>query len=96
MLMLLSMKATAFNKVDNIFCTFIISGYVDKVVMMEQWQKQWILSLMGSCNGNRLLAAKRMSEISRKEIRECWQLLDEVIPMSTMERLRYCSLGIMD
>jgi hypothetical protein len=42
------------------------------------------------------LAAKRMSEISRKEIRECWQLLDEVIPMSTMERLRYCSLGIMD
>lgn len=67
-----------------------------RVVMMEQWQKQWILKLMGSYNGNRLLAAKRMSEISKKEIRECWVLLDEVVPMSTMERLRYCSLGIMD
>ncbi|HEX2231187.1 MAG TPA: hypothetical protein VHG34_03275 [Nitrososphaeraceae archaeon] len=51
---------------------------------------------MGSCNGNRLLAAKRMSEISKKEIRECWVLLDEVVPMSTMERLKYCSLGVMD
>ena len=66
------------------------------VVMMEQWQKQWILKLMGSYNGNRLLTAKRMSEISNKGIRECWQLLDEVIPMSTVERIRYCSLGIMD
>ncbi|MDQ3882877.1 MAG: hypothetical protein M3243_02350 [Thermoproteota archaeon] len=51
---------------------------------------------MGSCNGNRLLAAKRMSEISKKGIRECWQQLDEVVPMSTVERIRYCSLGIMD
>ncbi|HZB80548.1 MAG TPA: hypothetical protein VE264_04655, partial [Nitrososphaera sp.] len=71
-------------------------GFVDHVVMMEPWQKQWILNLMGSCNGNRLLAAKRMSEISRKEIRECWVLLDEVVPMSTMERLKYSSLGVMD
>ena len=63
--------------------------------MMEPWQKQWILNLMGSCNGNRLLAAKRMSEISKKEIRECWVLLEEVVPMSTVERLRYCSLGVM-
>jgi hypothetical protein len=62
---------------------------------MEQWQKQWILKLMGSYNGNRLLAAKRMAEISKKEIRECWQLLDEAVPMSTIERERYCSLGIM-
>src|SRR3712207_6970071 len=53
------------------------------VVMMEPWQKQWILNLMGSCNGNRLLAAKRMSEISKKEIRECWILLDEVDRKST-------------
>jgi len=51
---------------------------------------------MSSYNGNRLLAAKRMSEISKKEIRECWQLLDEAVPMSTVERIRYCSLGIMD
>jgi hypothetical protein len=36
---------------------------MDLVVMLEQWQKQWILKLMGSYNGNRLLAAKRMSEI---------------------------------
>jgi hypothetical protein len=64
--------------------------------MMEQWQKQWILKLLGSYNGNRLLTAKKMSEISEKEIRECWQLLDEVVPMSTTERMRYCSLGIMD
>jgi hypothetical protein len=69
---------------------------VDHVVLMEQWQKQWILKLMGSYNGNRLLTAKRMSEISNKGIRECWQLLDEVIPMSTIERIRYSSLGIMD
>jgi hypothetical protein len=67
-----------------------------RVVMMEQWQKQWILKLMGSYNGNRLLAAKRMSEISKKGIRECWQLLDEAVPMSTVEQIRYCSLGIMD
>jgi hypothetical protein len=66
------------------------------VVMMEQWQKQWILKLMGSYNGNRLLTAKRMSEISKKGIRECWQLLDEAVPMSSVERMRYCSLGIMD
>ena len=64
--------------------------------MMEPWQKQWMLNLMGSCNGNRLLAAKRMSEISKKEIRECWVLLDEVVPMSAVERSRYCSLGVMD
>ena len=51
---------------------------------------------MGSYNGNRLLAAKRMSEISKKGIRECWQLLDEAVPMSTIERIKYCSLGIMD
>ena len=51
---------------------------------------------MGSYSGNRLLTAKRMSEISNKGILECWQLLDEVIPMSTVERIRYCSLGIMD
>lgn len=68
---------------------------MDHVVKMEPWQKQWILNLMGSCNGNRLLAVKRMSEISKKEIRECWVLLDEVVPMSTVERLRYCSLGVM-
>jgi hypothetical protein len=61
---------------------------------MEQWQKQWILKLMSSYNGNRLLAAKRMAEISKKEIRECWQLLDEAMPMSAVERERYCSLGI--
>jgi hypothetical protein len=64
--------------------------------MMEPWQKQWMLNLMGSCNGNRLLAAKKMSEISKKEIRECWELLDEVVPMNAIERLRYHSLGIMD
>jgi hypothetical protein len=69
---------------------------MDHVVIMEQWQKQWILNLMGSYKGNRLLAAKRMAEISNKEIRECWQLLDEAVPMSTVERIRYCSLGIMD
>ena len=63
---------------------------------MEQWQKQWILKLMGSYNGNRLLAAKRMAEISKKGIRECWQLLDEAVPMSNVERERYCSLGITD
>ena len=66
------------------------------VMMMEQWQKQWILSLLRFYNGNRLLAAKRMSEISKKEILECWQLLDEVLPMSTVDRLRYTSLGIID
>jgi len=69
---------------------------MDHVVIMEQWQKQWILKLMGSYNGNRLLTVKRMSEISKKGIRECWQLLDEVVPMSAVERIRYCSLGIMD
>jgi hypothetical protein len=63
---------------------------------MEQWQKQWILKLMSSYNGNRLLVAKRMAEISNKRIRECWQLLDEAVPMDTVERERYCSLGIMD
>ncbi len=69
---------------------------MDHVVMLEQWQKQWILKLMGSYDGNRLLVAKRMSEITKKGIRECWQLLDEVVPMSTVERIRYCSLGITD
>jgi hypothetical protein len=69
---------------------------MDCVVIMEQWQKQWILKLMGSYNGNRLLAAKRMSEISKKGIQECWQLLEEVVPMDSVERIRYCSLGIMD
>ncbi len=64
--------------------------------MMEQWQKQWILNLMKSYNGNRLLAAKRMSEISQKGIRECWQLLDDAVPMSAVDRVRYCSLGITD
>jgi hypothetical protein len=63
---------------------------------MEQWQKQWILNLMASFNGNRLLAAKRMAEISKKGIRECWQLLDEAVPMSTIERERYYLLGITD
>ncbi|MDQ3872348.1 MAG: hypothetical protein M3258_01905 [Thermoproteota archaeon] len=63
--------------------------------MMEQWQKQWILKLMAYYNGNRLLAAKRMAEISKKSIRECWQLLDEVIPMADVERERYCSLGMV-
>jgi hypothetical protein len=37
-----------------------------------------------------------MAEISKKGIQECWQLLDEAVPMSTVERERYCSLGIMD
>jgi hypothetical protein len=69
---------------------------MDHVVMLEQWQKQWILKLMGSYDGNRLLVAKRMSEITKRGIRECWQLLDEVVPMSTVERIRYCSLGITD
>jgi hypothetical protein len=69
---------------------------MDHVVIMEQWQKQWILNLMCSFKGNRLLAAKRMAEISNKKIEECWQLLDEAVPMSTVERIRYCSLGIMD
>jgi hypothetical protein len=64
--------------------------------MMEQWQKQWILNLMMSYNGNRLLAAKRMSEITKKGIRECWQLLDDAVPMSAVDRIRYCSLGITD
>ena len=64
--------------------------------MMEQWQKQWILNLMMLYNGNRLLAAKRMSEITKKGIRECWQLLDDAVPMNTVERIRYCSLGIAD
>jgi hypothetical protein len=61
---------------------------------MEQWQKQWVLKLMESYNGNRLLAAKRMAEISKKSTRECWQLLDEVVPMTTLERGRYYSLGM--
>jgi hypothetical protein len=64
--------------------------------VLEPWQKQWILNLMRSCNDNRLLTAKRMSEITKKEIRECWVLLDEVVPMSAVERLKYCSLGVMD
>jgi hypothetical protein len=63
---------------------------------MEQWQRQWILNLMASYNGNRLLAAKRMAEISKKGIRDCWKLLDEVMPMGAVERERYCSLGISD
>ena len=64
--------------------------------MMEQWQKQWILNLMKSYNGNRLLTAKRMSEITQKGIRECWQLLDDAVPMSAVDRIRYCLLGITD
>jgi hypothetical protein len=64
--------------------------------MMEQWQRHWILNLMASYNGNRLLAAKRMAEISKKEIRDCWKLLDEAVPMNAVERERYCSLGIAD
>jgi len=63
---------------------------------MEQWQRQWILNLMDSFNGNRLLAAKRMAEISKKGIRECWQQLDEAVPMSTIEREKYYLLGITD
>ncbi|MDQ3884300.1 MAG: hypothetical protein M3239_02520 [Thermoproteota archaeon] len=51
---------------------------------------------MASYNGNRLLAAKRMAEISKKEIRDCWKLLDEAVPMNAVERERYCSLGIAD
>jgi len=69
---------------------------MDRLGIMEQWQKQWVLNLMISYNGNRLLAAKRMSEISKKGIRECWHLLDVAVPMSTVERIRYCSLGIID
>ncbi|HEX2230562.1 MAG TPA: hypothetical protein VHG34_00075 [Nitrososphaeraceae archaeon] len=51
---------------------------------------------MKSYNGNRLLTAKRMSEITKKGIRECWQLLDDAVPMSAVDRIRYCSLGITD
>lgn len=51
---------------------------------------------MDSFNGNRLLAAKRMAEISKKGILECWQQLDEAVPMSTIEREKYYLLGITD
>jgi hypothetical protein len=61
---------------------------------MEKWQKQWIIKLMDSCGGNRLVAAKRMSEISKKEITVCWQLLEQIMPMTTVEREKYRSLGI--
>jgi hypothetical protein len=62
---------------------------------MEQWQKQWIMNLLDSCSDNRLVAAKRMSEMSRKKITECWQLLDLVKPMTSSEREKYRSLGIV-
>ena len=61
---------------------------------MEQWQKQWIVNLLKSCGDNRLLAAKRMAEMSNKQITECWQLLDQVRPMTAMEREKYRALGI--
>jgi hypothetical protein len=61
---------------------------------MEKWQKQWIINLVNSCEGNRLLAAKRMSEISRQEIKECWQLLEQVMPMTSIEREKYRLLGL--
>jgi hypothetical protein len=61
---------------------------------MDQWQKQWIINLMDSCGGNRLVAAKRMSEISKNEITVCWQLLQQVKPMTSIEREKYRSLGI--
>ena len=63
---------------------------------MEHWQKEWIVNLLKSYNDNRLLTAKRMAEISKKEIRDCWNLLDEAVPMNAVERERYCSLGIAD
>jgi hypothetical protein len=62
---------------------------------MEQWQKQWIMKLMDSCDGDRLVAAKRMSEISKMRITACWHLLDQVMPMTTTEREKYRSLGIL-
>lgn len=52
------------------------------------------MKLVDACEGNRLLAAKRMSEVSKREIRECWQMLNEVVPMTSMEREKYRSLGI--
>jgi len=61
---------------------------------MDNWQKQWIMKLLDTCEGNRLVAAKRMSEISKKEVTVCWQLIDQVMPMTSQERERYKALGI--
>ena len=62
--------------------------------MVERWQKEWIVRLMDYCEGNRLLVAKRMAETSKKEITECWSILDQIIPMTNLEREKYRSLGI--
>jgi hypothetical protein len=62
--------------------------------MMDHWQKQWIIKLMDSCDGNRLVAAKRMSEISKRDVIVCWQLIEQVKPMTDQERERYRALGI--
>jgi hypothetical protein len=61
---------------------------------MEHWQKEWIVNLLKSYNDNRLLTAKRMSEMLNEQINECWQLLDQVRPMTQEEREKYRSLGI--
>jgi hypothetical protein len=61
---------------------------------MEHWQKEWIVNLLKSYNDNRLLTAKRMSEMLNEQINECWQLLDQVRPMTKEEREKYRSLGI--
>lgn len=61
---------------------------------MDHWQKQWIIKLMDSCDGNRLVAAKRMSEISKREVMVCWQLIEQVKPMTDVERERYRLLGV--
>jgi hypothetical protein len=62
--------------------------------MLEGWQKQWVLKLMDYCEGNRLLVAKRMADMSNKEVRECWSILELLIPMTNEEREKYRSLGI--
>ncbi|HJS69073.1 MAG TPA: hypothetical protein VJ730_06590 [Nitrososphaera sp.] len=49
---------------------------------------------MDSCDGNRLVAAKRMSEISKREVTVCWQLIEQVKPLTDVERERYRLLGI--
>jgi hypothetical protein len=61
---------------------------------MDNWQKQWIMKLMDGCDGNRLVAAKRMSEISKRDVTVCWQLIEQVMPMTDQERARYQSLGV--
>jgi hypothetical protein len=61
---------------------------------MDHWQKQWIMKLMDSCDGNRLVASKRMSEISKRDVIVCWQLIEQVMPMTDQERERYRLLGV--